>query len=351
MISGPKVVAIIGQGIAGTCLGLELERAGIDFVIYTGSAEESASRVAAGLINPVTGQRFVKSWRIDELLPVAREAYARYEQVLGVKLWHEVDIRRAFANEAEAERGRRKFLGGELGEHVGACDESGLTVRGGAWVDLVGLMEAARRRWARDGRLVSGSAVLQPAKDAPIAAAAASRVEAPRSVLCVGSSQLVRTYFPRVRVVPVKGQIISIEAEGGACDVRTVMHAGFWLRADSPTRARVGATYESGKSDRDCTDDAREQLMDAARRLVPRGVNIKCVDHDAAVRLVADDKLPVVGWSDVDPNVGILGALGSKGALWAPWLAQNWSQHLCNGSSLNSVVSSQRWVSRDSAAH
>jgi gentisate 1,2-dioxygenase len=28
----------------------------------------SATRVAAGVVNPITGQRFVKNWRIDSLL-------------------------------------------------------------------------------------------------------------------------------------------------------------------------------------------------------------------------------------------------------------------------------------------
>src|ERR1700732_5139990 len=68
-------VLIIGQGICGTFLSRELERAGLSYMIIDEERSSAASRAAAGLINPVTGRRIVTTWMIDELLPFAREAY------------------------------------------------------------------------------------------------------------------------------------------------------------------------------------------------------------------------------------------------------------------------------------
>src|SRR5580700_1323173 len=68
-------VLIVGQGICGTFLSRELDRAGLCYIVIDEERPDSASRAAAGLINPVTGRRFVKTWMIDELLPFVREAY------------------------------------------------------------------------------------------------------------------------------------------------------------------------------------------------------------------------------------------------------------------------------------
>ena len=68
-------ILIIGQGICGTFLGWELMQAGVPHILIDEERPETASRAAAGLINPVTGRRIVKTWMIDELLPFAREAY------------------------------------------------------------------------------------------------------------------------------------------------------------------------------------------------------------------------------------------------------------------------------------
>ena len=63
---------IVGQGLAGTLLAWEFERAGFSFAIADAGHGRAASGVAAGIINPITGRRLVKSWRIDARLAGAR---------------------------------------------------------------------------------------------------------------------------------------------------------------------------------------------------------------------------------------------------------------------------------------
>jgi glycine/D-amino acid oxidase-like deaminating enzyme len=66
---------IIGQGISGTWLSYYLEKANRSFIVIDNDQPNSASRVAAGIINPVTGRRIVKTWMIDELLSFLIPAY------------------------------------------------------------------------------------------------------------------------------------------------------------------------------------------------------------------------------------------------------------------------------------
>ena len=76
---------IVGQGISGTWLSYYLDKANRSFIVIDNEQPNSASRVAAGIINPVTGRRIVKTWMIDELLAFLVSAYEELGNKLGIK--------------------------------------------------------------------------------------------------------------------------------------------------------------------------------------------------------------------------------------------------------------------------
>ncbi|MEK7257515.1 MAG: FAD-dependent oxidoreductase, partial [Bacteroidota bacterium] len=86
---------LVGQGLAGTLLAhfLLLENQRIK-VIDT-PLPGATSGIAAGIVNPVTGRRFAKSWRFEELRPFAKETYRSLENLLGIPIWHDRNILRA----------------------------------------------------------------------------------------------------------------------------------------------------------------------------------------------------------------------------------------------------------------
>ena len=129
-------ILIVGQGLAGTLLAWEFERVGIPFKIVDAGHAHGASRVAAGIINPITGQRIVKSWMIDTMLPVARESYTAFEKVLGLSLWREMRVRRLYVNEAERRVLAEKQARGDLGDYARANDGDGFWIEGAARVDV-----------------------------------------------------------------------------------------------------------------------------------------------------------------------------------------------------------------------
>jgi hypothetical protein len=75
---------LVGQGICGTFLSWYLQKAGLSFLVIDDYRPNSASLTAAGIINPVTGRRIVKTWIIDEVMPFAKIAYDALGAELGV---------------------------------------------------------------------------------------------------------------------------------------------------------------------------------------------------------------------------------------------------------------------------
>ena len=85
---------IVGQGIAGSMLAYFLHKADFSFQIIDKHAGETSSRIAAGLINPITGRRFVKSWMIDDVLPFAKKTYREIEELFGIDIVNELPVHR-----------------------------------------------------------------------------------------------------------------------------------------------------------------------------------------------------------------------------------------------------------------
>src|SRR5690242_6795775 len=95
---------ITGQGICGTLLSYHLLKEGAEVLVIDDGAPLTASRVASGLINPVTGKRYVPSWMTEQLMPAATKTYRALEEALAVAFMKRCDVLNFFPT-AEARDG------------------------------------------------------------------------------------------------------------------------------------------------------------------------------------------------------------------------------------------------------
>lgn len=306
-------ILIVGQGLAGTMLAWEFERAGMPFKIVDAGHAEAASRAAAGIINPITGQRIVKSWRVDTLLPAARESYRAFEKQLGVPLWREMRVRRLYLNEAERRVLAEKQSRGELADYAGANDGDGFWIEGAAQVDVVALISAARARWLAAG--IMREERIDPAR---------VRGEHDLVIDCTGNGSASHGFVPWQYS---KGECLTVTTDGLAPDV--VLNRGYWVLPMADGRARVGATHGPGRRDLLLTTEARATLEAGLISMTGRPFVFE--NQDAGVRVYVGDKRPVVGRHPTEIGLGLVNGLGAKGTLFAPILARQWVHHLREG--------------------
>ena len=95
---------IIGQGLAGTILSYHLLQKNIPHKVLDDGHRSAATLAAAGIINPITGRRYVKSWMIDDLLPIAINTYEGLEQLLQIPLVTKRNILRSLDDMAQENR-------------------------------------------------------------------------------------------------------------------------------------------------------------------------------------------------------------------------------------------------------
>ena len=323
-------ILIVGQGLAGTWLAWEFERAGISFAIADGGTElASASRVAAGIVNPITGRRLVKSWRIEALLPSAGAAYRELEAAWGVSVWREMRVRRIFRDGREREVHAEKTARGELGPFAGAADAAGFWIEGAARVDVGGLLDAAAVRWRANGQARVGPMELGRELD--------------RYDLVVDCRGAAGAGDPRWRAVPwefSKGETLELKVAGLAPGV--IVNRGHWLLPVGPGVAWVGATHEPGKTNTTVTAAARAALEASVVALVGRWEFVVSGQF-AGVRVNLPDKRPVVGRHASVVRLGLINGLGAKGVSLAPMLARQWVNHLTEGVPFDAEVDVARF--------
>ena len=99
---------IVGQGLAGSVLAYELLENKQTVLVIDEEKENTSSRVAAGLCNPVVFKRLTKSWLVDEVLENAKSFYRQQEKLLGEQFYFDIPIYKLFVDEKEANFWRQK---------------------------------------------------------------------------------------------------------------------------------------------------------------------------------------------------------------------------------------------------
>jgi len=325
----PAPILIVGQGLAGTVLGWTFDRAGIAFEIIDAGHASAASRVGAGIINPITGQRIVKSRGVDVLLPRALEVYRAMEAQWGVSLVRAMRVRRFFSDDRERRVFAEKSVTGELAPYAGEADADGFWIEGAARVDTAALIATARAQWLADGRL------REERVDLPAAFARYDVV-----ILCTGSNDCGGLAWGDVGCARATGEILTLAVGGLAPDA--ILNRGHWVLPTAEGFAKVGATY-TREGEVLAGEVAREELTKSATRLLD-GRAFTVVTQEAGVRVTSPDRYPLVGRSSREPRLGIFNGLGSKGALLAPWLAHQWVNHLTEGVPFDGEVAVTRFA-------
>lgn len=306
---------IVGQGLAGTCLAWELWRRGSAFVLVDRESGGS-SRVAAGMINPITGKNFAPSWRIGDFLPEALGFFHHIEEALNHRIWHPMPVLRLAGSAKEWRKIESKlgdaevlpWLAGALLEPphgwVGAVE-----VTGGGRLDTRGFLDASREFFRERGHYRAAEIDLG---------------EARRQVWCAGAAGLLAGLHGPHR--SAKGEILTLRADGWDAS-RARVGGGGWLLPLGGGRFKCGATYEWDQLDELPTPEGRQRVIEIATAL--GGPTFEVVDHEAGIRPILRRSQPLIGPM---PGGGwMFNGLGSKGSLYAPGMARRLADWLLDG--------------------
>lgn len=327
---------VLGQGLAGTAVAWALRWRGYRTVVLDREATATASRVAAGLITPVTGQRLAKTWRLGDLWPAAETFYRRVEAELGIRFFHPAPSLRLFADPGEAAvyEDRAATLFPDLVSRPDppadptsfAASLGGFQMTPAARLDATTYLDASRRHFARHGGYLA--ATLDPSSDVELTPHGVHLtrlgLRARWLIVCQGYEAASNPWFLYVRFHPVQGEVLTLRVPD--LTEERVVHRGVWLAPQGGDVFLAGSTYDRDRLDGVPTMRGRDKICARVREFLRLPFDV--IDHRAAVRPVVAGNKPVLGVHPEYPQLAYLNGLGSKGSLQAPYFADLLANHL-----------------------
>ena len=320
---------IVGQGICGTFLSWYLQQAGFSFIVIDRPQSNTASKVAAGIINPVTGRRIVKTWLIDEVMPFAQEAYTALGSVLNITAIEQKSIVDFFATPQMKIAFEKRYsedtqylsLPGDIYRWqalfnydfgYGEIDPCYL-------IRLQDILPAYRAHLESQQLLREELFEMDHLQLTPDGITYKD-ITASRIIFSDGITSTQNPYFKNLPFAPNKGEAVWVEIND--LPATHIFKKGFNLVPWKDNIFWLGSTY-LWEFDNDLpTPGFRQFAHNWLLQTIKLPFNI--IDHKAAVRPATLERRPFIGFHPLHPAVGIFNGMGTKGCSLAPYFAHQW---------------------------
>jgi len=328
---------IIGQGICGTLLSWFLHKEGKSFLVIDDGNEHSSSKAAAGIINPVTGRRYVYTWMIDEVMPFAVDTYQQMGEHLQshfvfkksiIDLFPSVQMREAFATRVteddtylHAFPDQNKFK--QYFNFDFGCGE----ISPAYIINLQVLLASWRKHLSDNQSLLQEKFGLKEL-DVEADHVSYQNITAQKIIFCDGIASFDNPWFNLLPFSANKGEALIIECEGLTNEY--IFKKGIML-APLPVQNTfwVGSNYQWEFENDQPSEAFYNQTVTHLKTSLK--VPFKVLFHKAAVRPATVERRPFVGFHPKNNNIGILNGMGTKGTSLAPFFANQLAQHLVYG--------------------
>lgn len=334
---------VVGQGIAGTVMAATLLEKGCSVIVIDEPSLSKASRIAAGLYNPVVFKRLVKSWMADELIPFMDAFYTSAEAKLGEEFYHKKKIIKLFAEESEKElwKGSRekdvgKYLGEQLTDFFPEFVQNAL---GAAEVKDAGNLNSSvflnsfRNFFLKKGMLLEEK-FDHKKLNFNEGSAHYKDLRADMIIFCEGYRALENPLFTWLPFKLTKGEIITIKLSAEhKIPVENVINKGVFILPIGNDAYKVGATYEWNELDEQITEKGKTELVSKLDKVLK--VSYEIIDHQAGIRPTVNDRRPLIGLHPEHKNVAVFNGMGTKAVMLAPYFADQLAEHLIHGSPID----------------
>ncbi len=320
-------ILIIGQGICGTMLSWYFEKAGLSFIMIDESKPNSASRAAAGIINPVTGRRIVKTWMIDELMPFAWDAYRSIEKEYNIPIISKRKIIDFFSSPQMLLAFRKRYE--EDQQYLNFADEEKKwdnhfrydfgwgEISPCYLIDVQNLLDAHRKKLIERGLLIDEHFEISELKLKENEILYRD-IKANAVIFCDGISGFDNPYFKNLPFAPNKGEALIIETDMPSENY--IFKKGINMVPLKDNIFWVGSSYEWEFEHDQPTTIFRERTEALLNRWLKN--SFKTLAHFAAVRPATLERRPFAGFHPVYKNIGLLNGMGTKGCSLAPFFAK-----------------------------
>ncbi len=344
-------LTILGLGLAGSCLAWHWHWLGGKVIIIDRADPHASSRLAAGLITPISGKRLLPNEEFPVFYTAAQAFYQRVEQETGISCFQEKTAVRVLRDVAEAEIWAKKK--NSLSPWLTPDQTKGLppglqAPHGHFWMQSAKLnvstfLAATREYFTKWGHVYTASISVQEIKVTPeskvVQLPLAEHPSTPLLAFCQGFTQPENTpsWFNWLAWRPARGDILTCSVPQHGLEAHDY-HAGIWLAPNSRDTFFLGSTYDWKNISTQPLMEGRAELLTKLARVWPSlAESLTVTAHHAGIRPIIRESRGFIGRHPTTPQLAFFNGLGSKGSLQAPRLAGMLARHLKVGEAISSA--------------
>lgn len=327
-----KSILIIGGGLSGTFMAAESLLAGHEVTLIDEARPDSATQVAAGLFNLITGRKAVLTWRAHELKSALNDFFDRPQFASLKQHLHPASIYRPFKNPGEYNDWCSKSIKEEYEAIVRIVsaprtpgqiynEYGGLEILDCGWLETAPFVEEALALMQTELGLTLHRGRFEVDSFDPVAAKAniaGKEFVYDEVVFAEGTALLQNPLWNWLGIRPLKGQILDVEIEDWNPGFVLLRKMFFLPRGNN--FYTVGSTYENDFTEAGPTKEGIEEISRGIKAAIK--MPFRVVEARAGIRPTTPNQRPVWGRHPKYPKLYLLNGMGAKGVLQAPWSAK-----------------------------
>lgn len=342
---------IIGQGISGSFISYFLLEKGASVLVIDHSPEYSASKVASGMINPVTGRIVATTWMIHELLDFATDTYYEVGKKLNENFISEKHIftipPTLQMHEALEKRVSEKntFI-----KNISNAESDLLKENfhfyfqpkkiQPAFLINVQLLLSSWKNYLEKFDCLEKSSFDFNALSLKKDRIEYKNIHARKIIFCNGIETFNYTPWKNLPYTITKGEALIASIPGldenfmyksGSLSIAPWQNDTWW----------IGSSFEHQFQDAQPSEKFRIKKEMELKQLLK--IPYKISGHLSSLRPGCIERKPFVGLHPNFPSLGILNGMGTKGCSLAPFFAKQFSDYLLFGKPIEPLVHVERF--------
>ena len=344
-----RTYIIVGGGLAGVCVAIQLIRAGAKVILFDKN-ENHSSIIAAGIINPIVFRRMTKSWRVDEFLPYLKSFYSEIEVETNSSLLHELPMRRLFSSIQERDFWLEKQDNVVFQPYLNSVTEDDMNysvsknefgsgrVSEAYFVDVKAFI-ATCKAWIS----TKGDVIQEEFNYAQLNENNYKNIDFDGIIFCEGFENKNNPWFGELPLDQTKGQTLTVRSTELPTNVS--LNRKCFVLPLKKNLFKIGSTYEWHNPTTHITEEAKTDILDHLSYITDEKVEV--ISQEAGVRPTTRDRRPLIGTHPNHKNYHIFNGLGAKGYMICPKLSSEFVSYLAQESTLDKEVDVKRYFSKD----
>ncbi|MFT5512712.1 MAG: glycine oxidase [Bacteroidia bacterium] len=338
---------IVGQGIAGSVMAMTLLQHGKSVYIMDSPKQNTSSRIAAGIMNPVTGKRMTLTWEAANFFPKAMSFYTEMETMSNATFLHKHPIFRIFSsvgeqNDWSAKQSNPKYHGFIESDALDNVSFQGIKapfgsmkVSGGGRLDTNSFLDFVRNHFIKMEQFAEIE-IKENEMHATDQYTLVLGIKAKKVIFCTGANPMSWKDLP---FTLMKGEVL--EVSSNELEKDNIFVGGCFLCPTKESQFYAGATYDWRNINLIKTKEAKTDILNRLSNFTTNAVTVE--DHRVGIRPAVKDRRPLLGVHSTKPNTFLFSGLGSKGVSMAPGLANMLYNYIENGEALDASVDLKRF--------